>query len=392
MKTDQMNSTKQQTILAAINDSWKKVCTIFPGPENFNPLSALPSILLDTYCEKRAFHRFTRNALSESIKEYYYAEHSLSASKKTSYKNIDVVKYDVKNIEPPLTYAEVFLKRAIPSDTSTTSLQSYNAALLAIIITKWKNIPFNTRFIHPTLATGRNTISPKQYPIFLELNKLASHLKGIEKLIYNHLTDHYFNINLFSLFVNHLKNHCSEKDYTNHLSSFMGNYELFLFAILSLPTWELKLQLWDDYCKYIQSAKEADYTFSEYILNVSNIILQFSILWFPNAKRLFWTTVKHALSAYSEIDEDDIYDVIKNELEANVSTYGEYPDYTNVLADSLNYISKDALEMLTKLFYSIPVAPPYYLSDSDCQSTKKVTEAIEDISDRLQKLHNKPQK
>lgn len=314
----------------------------------------LLELLLDIYCEKKAFYQISRNKLFENVE----AEGTIS-SKSTLNKNYNYFKADLKQSPNFDNNIFDFLYNSYIEEskngTVADKLYTYNDCVLGIIIGNWKYMPFNPRNLSPTGRLGNKNIPTDKYNILFELNKVNNKnlCNDFDKLVYIHLTDHYFNINLLCQFIYFSRNWGIREDYGRKLHDFVFAISVIIVpALCQLPSWNFKYFFWNYFEQSFKNiiSEDMSKTFPDLLEKTATDIYNFSLVYYPLYKLLF----KNQLCTQLNVDDEALLSYIKN----FISPYAKeqvnlYPDYSIEFMEKINNIDDYLLTLLTKDLYSM---------------------------------------
>lgn len=329
-------------------------CNNFLAPFPLQIAKGIPNflleLLLDIYCEKKAFYSISPNKLFENVE----AEGTISSKSTLNKKYKKFFKLELKQSPNYNNYTFDFLYNSyIEGDKngkSADKLYTYNDHVLGIIIGNWEYMPFNPRnFSH---RLGNKIIPAEKYEIFFKLNDVNSKnlSNDFDKLVYIHLTDHYFNINLLCQLIYSMRIDGIIEDYSKKIANYVFGFSAIIFpALCELPSWNLKRFFWETFVQYLNT-QNASEGFVEILKKGATDIYNFSLVYYPMYKFL----LKNEL--YAELNEDDevLFSYIKNFISLHAKEdVNLYPDYSIKLMEKIENIDEYLLTTLTKDFYSM---------------------------------------
>lgn len=404
-----------ENIKKIVENSWNE-CTSFFKSLKISPYKCdndilayccLDDLLLDLYCSHNQFHRVTRSKLisyADGEENNYFKNHKLSFNKNNFYDNTRYMTADINEAKKDSffnTYAGSFFSKSSFNLNDKNNLFTYSDYVLAIIIAKWKYMPFNPRFLYNSRKYKIEPIPPKQYEKFLSLSINPLLKQDFDKIVYHQLTDHYFNINIFCQLINFLQYTGSSKDYSIKLHSISYIFILFSSALQTLPTYSLKNYFWNKYIDVIRILiKEKNISFNgntisdvitltEYFLND---IYCFSLVQYPITKLLFKKYLENSFSN-SNLAIENLYDWISKHSEE----YLNNPTYTipNYSFDFLYGIGGKkqlhTLNSLSREFYSVQKPTPFskYLDKANSTPSEEVKYFFNEVTENVRNLIKK---
>lgn len=320
-----------------------------------NKIPYLLELLLDIYCEKKPFYQISRNKLFENV------EHV--SAKNTLKKYYGHFRDDLK-LSPRFKNCTFdFLFNSYIKETKNgkdaDKLYTYNDCVLGIIIGNWKYMPFNPRNLSSTGRFGNKDIPTDKYSILFELNKVNDKnlSNDFDKLVYMHLTDHYFNINLLCQFINFSRDWGIREDYgmKRHGIDFMIS-AIIVSALCQLPSWNFKYFFWYNFEQSFKNIIRTDMsiTLPELSEKIATDICNFSLVDYP----LYKSSLKEQLCTQLNVDDEVLLSYIKNYISPHAKELVNlYPDYSIEFMESIRFINnsdKYLITQLTKELYSIP--------------------------------------
>lgn len=316
-------------------------------------------LLLDIYCEKKAFYQISRNKLYENVE--------IVSSRDTLKKYYNFFRNDLKHFPNFNNYTFDFLYNSFTEENKANKkgnymgdkLHTYNDCVLGIIIGNWKYMPFNPRYLSSTGRFGNASIPASKYSIFFELNNIENKnlSTNFDKLVYIFLTDHFFNINLLCQFIYFSRDWGVRKDYGTKLHDYcFAISAIIVSALRELPSWSLKYFFLENFQSNFKCIirKNMSKDFLELLEKTATDIYNFSLVYYPMYKLLF---KKHLCSELNiEKDDEIVFSKIKNFLSLDAKRHVNlYPDYSIEFMknENLKEIDDYLLTVLTKDFYSM---------------------------------------
>ena len=353
-----------------------KKCNNFFAPFRSEIADGIPDflleLLLDIYCERKAFYQISRNKLFENVE-------GIISSKSTLNKNYKYFKDDLKYSPNFNNYTFDFLYNSYIEETkngiAADKLYTYNDCVLGIIIGNWKYMPFNPRNLSPTGRLGNKNIPADRYNIFFELNQLNNKnlSNNFDKLVYMHLTDHYFNINLLCQYIYFSSDWGIRKDYEKKLHDFVFAISaIVISALCELPSWHLKQFFWNNFEQNFKSfisenIEDISKAFPEFLEKTATDIYNFSLVYYPMYKLLFESQLRTQL----KVDDEGLLSSIKSFISPDAGKLvSAYPDYSIEFMENIKSIDEYLLTILAKDFYSM-YKEKFSISDKELTITDK---------------------
>lgn len=367
-------------------------------------------LILDIYCEHFAFSYESFHSIAEKgniywsslepdaideerlnnveekekiIKLLSLSKDKCKFSQKTPYNNLDKYEQDIHIPEYSKTYpGRLLCQIEYPLSTNETSskkqypnIYTYNKVISGTIIAKWKYMPFNpiySSYDSRSIYYKNKDISLMNFIPYFSLSSIPyinyiseDNENSIDDIICHHLTDHFFNIYLFSQFVLLEKNGgVVYTDCAEYIHSSANTLTPLFKALQSLPTQYLKFYCLSLFLNFLHNNVSEKSKVFNYLNILVNKIYTFSNNSFITLKKSF---IKSLVFYYNQSKEGkdkqtntfkEIVSMNKSNLKRFISEHRQdYIDMRPELIDSSLILKLESIEPfllngLSKIFFN----------------------------------------